>query len=517
MPTNNKLEFPFRLGADPEFNIMLKEDRIPADRILKILFKKNSSSGEGYKIKNAGELGWDGHSITGEIRPSPTYSPEKLVQNIGKLFEAMTKKSQLLEISTNSDKAPIGGHLHFELPDDLVGEDAKIRNIHKKMALFYIPVMIGEDLVNSRLRIKHGYGKLNDYETQSSSCNSNKHTYEFRCPNAEWITTPKIAQATIAYLATVFNEIINHPENMKKAKDIMIQNETQIQALQELALAKYVLVTKSILSKVKKHIKTFEYYKAYKEEIDYIFTPQKILKDKEKVNFEVTNGWKLVKNRTPNKKDLMSEKKMRELAKKISIDEIAGAISIPYNPDDSRCIDFSKALKDRIIAYSWKLKRNYFIFGLRKNIQNYIIMNGEYKILNGKDIRNKSDLDIAEEITGKMIMKYKTSTGKNTMKKEELENLILIGIPYEKRIDLKIKEFISIIHNIENNKEKINTPEQIQEIEDNNNKGILAKTYNKSQPNERLMTEDSRINQRENEQQAEQIRTELTREEATIS
>jgi hypothetical protein len=516
MPTQIKKEFPFRLGCDPEFNIILKENRIPADRILKILFKRESSSGEGYKIKNAGELGWDGHSITGEIRPSPAYSPEKLVQNIGELFEAMTKKSQLLEISTNSDKAPIGGHLHFELPDNLVGEDTKIKNIHKKMALFYIPVMIGEDLVNSRLRIKHGYGKLNDYETQSSNCNS-KHTYEFRCPNAEWITTPKIAQATIAYLATVYNEIINHPENMKRAKDIMIQNETQITALQELALAKYVLITKSILSKVKKHVKTFEYYKAYKEEIDYIFTPQKILKDKEKVNFEVTAGWKLVKSGTPNKKDLMNEKKMQELAKKLSVDEIAGAISVPYNPDDSRCIDFSKALKDRIIAYSWKLKRNYFIFGLRKDIKNYIIMNGEHKILDGKDIKSKSDLNVAEEIIEKMIMKYKTSTGKGSMKKEELANLILIGIPYEKRLDLKVREFISIVHDIENNKEKINTSKQIQEIESNDNEGILAKTYNKSQPNINLLTPDSRENQRENEQQAEQVRTDLAREEAAIS
>ena len=516
MPTQTNKDFPFRLGADPEFNIILGENRIPADRILQILFKKESTSGQGYKIKNAGELGWDGHSITGEIRPSPAYSPQKLVENIGQLFAAMTQKTKLLEISTNSDKAPIGGHLHFELPDHLVSEEAKIRNIHKKMALFYIPVMIGEDLVNSRLRIKHGYGRLDDYETQSSSCNS-KHTYEFRCPNAEWITTPKIAQATIAYLATVYNEILNHPENMKKAKDIMIQNETQIQALQELALAKYVLITKSILSKVKKHVKTFEYYKTYKTEIDYIFTPQRILKDKEKVNFEVTAGWKLVKNKTPIKKDLMNGKKMKELAKKISVDEISKAISMPYNPDDSRCIDFSKALKDSIIAYSWKLKYNYFIFGLRKDIKNYIIMNGQYKILNGKDIKSKSDLNIAEEIAEKMIMKYRTSTGKGTMKKEELENLILVGIPYEKRIDLKTKEFISIIHDIENNKEKIRTPEQIQEIKNNNNEGILAKAYNKSQPNMNIITNESRDNQRENEQQAERVREELAREETTTS
>ena len=512
----SKREFPFRLGADPEFNIMLKENRIPADKILRILFKKESQSGEGYKIKNAGELGWDGHTPTGEIRPSPAYSPEKLIQNIGELFAAMTKKSQLLEISTNSNAAPIGGHIHFELPQDLIGQETKLKNIHKKMALFYIPVMVGEDLVNSRLRIEHGYGKLNDYESQSTPDGKN-YTYEFRCPNAEWITTPKIAQATIAYLATVFNEIINHPENMKKAKDIMIQNETQIAALQELALAKYVLITKSILNKIRRHIKTFEYYKVYKEEIDYIFTPQKILKDKEKVNFEVTAGWKLVKSGTPNKKDLMSEKKMKILSKKLSIDEIAKAIPAPYNPDDSRCVDFAKVLKDKIIAYSWKLKYDYFIFGLRKDIKNYIIMNGHYNILYGEDIKSNTDLNLAEEIVEKMVMKYKTSIGKSSLKKEESNNLILIGIPYEKRINLETKEFISIIHDIEKNKEKIKTPEQIKEIINNKAGGVLYKAYNGSQPNQTLLTSESREDQRANERSAELIRATIATEQANAN
>ena len=105
---------------------MMKENRIPADRILQILFKKAESSGQGYKIKNAGELGWDGHSITGELRPSPAYSPEKLVQNIGELFAALTNKSKLLEISTSSNAAPIGGHIHFELPENLVNQELKL-------------------------------------------------------------------------------------------------------------------------------------------------------------------------------------------------------------------------------------------------------------------------------------------------------------------------------------------------------------------------------------------------------
>ena len=510
MPTQKDKKFPFHLGADPEFSVILGENRIPADRILRILFKEKqvSNTEEGYKINRAGELGWDGHHITGELRPAPEYTPQKLTENIGELLKAFTDKSQLLELSTNSDKAPVGGHLHFEISPELAGNQAKLRILHKKMALFYIPIMIGEDLVNSRLRIKNGYGKLKDFHSQPTP-DGIHYTYEFRCPNAEWLTTPKIAKATIAYFATIFNEIINHPENIKKIKNVMIQNESQIQALQELALTRYVSLTESILHKVKKHIKTFEYYESYKEEISYIFTPQKILRDKEKVNFEITNGWKLVKNKTPNKKDLMNEKKMKSLAEKTSIDEIAGAISIPYNPDDSKCADFSKALKDRIIAYNWKLKYNYFIFGLRKGIKNYIITNGDYKILEGKDIKNNKDIETMETIITKMIGKYKTATNKYSMKKEELQNIIFIGIPYKNRIDLKTKEFISTIHEIENRRKTPIERKELLKIINNKSEGILFNVYNKSQPNTNIITDESRNNQRDNENDTEEIRNEL--------
>ena len=93
----SKKEFPFKLGADPEFSIMLKDNRIPADRILNILFKDLESTGSGFKIKKAGEIGWDGHSLTGEIRPAPANTPRQLVENIRQLFTAMNEKSKGLK------------------------------------------------------------------------------------------------------------------------------------------------------------------------------------------------------------------------------------------------------------------------------------------------------------------------------------------------------------------------------------------------------------------------------------
>ena len=503
MTTKKKLEFPFKIGADPEFNVILKDNRIPADKIMKLLFTEEAYTGTGYKIAKAGEIGWDGHSSTGELRPAPSNKPKELTKNIGQLFAAMNNKSQLFDISTCSDKAPIGGHIHLELPENMVRETTKMTEIHKKIALFYIPVMLGEDLANSKLRMKHGYGKLTDYNVQSVA--NNTYTYEFRCPNAEWLTTPKIAQATLAYMATVYNEMMNNPDNVKNLKDIMIQNQSQIKALQELALTKYIMLVKSMLAKIKKHVRTFEYYEAYKEEINYIFTPQRILKDKEKVSFEITKGWKMAGNKVPTKRALLSEEKMKKLASKLPIDEITSAIAVPHNPDDTRCIDFAKSLKDRIIAYGWKMKRNYFVFGLRKGMKNYIVTNGNFELIIGEDVKKGTDLDTVINIMSKMLSKYQNSIGRD-LTLEEKKNLILVGIPYEKRIGLETKEFLTTIHNIETDKEKLQSQKERNKLEnDDGSEGELHKIYNRETTTTRLIDTDARERQQQLQDEHRQI------------
>ena len=513
MTTKRKLEFPFKIGADPEFNVILKDNRIPADKIMKLLFAKEDYTGSGYKIAEAGEIGWDGHCSTGELRPAPSNNPKKLTKNIGQLFAAMNNKSQLFDISTCSDKAPIGGHIHLELPTSMVNETSKMTEIHKKIALFYIPVMLGEDLANSKLRMKHGYGKLADYNIQAVS--NDCYTYEFRCPNAEWLTTPKITQATLAYMATIYNEVMNNPENLKNIKDITIQNQSQIKALQELALTKYIMLVKSMLAKIKKHVRTFEYYETYKEEIDYIFTPQRILRDKEKVNFEITKGWKMTGNKVPTKRALLSEEKMKKLASKLPIDEITSAIAVPHNPDDTRCIDFAKSLKDRIIAYGWKMKRNYFIFGLRKGMKNYIVTNGNFELIIGKDIKKGTDLGTVINIMSKMLSKYQNSLGKN-LTQEEKKDLILVGIPYEKRIGLETKEFLMTIHNIETDKEKIQPQEERDRLEnDDEVEGEIYKIYNRETTTTRLVDTNTREQQQRLQDEHRKINQDLNYLEAT--
>ena len=55
--------------------------------------------------------------------------------------------------------------------------------------------MISENKTNLNLRIKQHYGELNDFRIDKHfnyKDGTDGFTFEFRCPSAEWLTTPKI-------------------------------------------------------------------------------------------------------------------------------------------------------------------------------------------------------------------------------------------------------------------------------------------------------------------------------------
>lgn len=442
---------PFKIGADPEYIILLQNKLVPANQLLKNLFTNSPKGDMGYKVDSAGVLGWDGASATGEIRPSPCNSPLKLVKNIEKLFKHFVNKTELFALSTLSNKAPIGGHIHFELPQNKQGK-VSVGTIHKKMMAFYVPVMLGENNMNLRIRNRQNYGRLTDHR---SGEHGGTTTYEFRVPSAEWLTTPKIAEATLAYLSCVYNEIINKPNNLLRYRDFMTKNDAQAKALQELTISNFEALTALICNKVKKAIKTFEYYEHYKEQIDFILTPRKILREKEKVDYNIVVGWKLAHNSNPTKRQLLSEKQLQERATKVDMDSLACLITVQFNPDE--CVDmFVRAIKHRIVAMNWKLKNNYFLFGLKKGIKEPIVKDkaGRY-IFGAEQIKTQMDLYSMNGTFSRMNSRFRTNnaTANNDNKKE-----IVIGLPYDLRIKQNTRNIIELIHSIE---KKIYTPVEI--------------------------------------------------------
>lgn len=465
-------EFKFKIGADPELNLTMQNRKIDAHQTLifalsgKRNFKK-INQGLGFIVGNFGEIGWDGSDTTAEIRPSAANTPQQVVNNIANILKESSKHINLFDISTLSEFSPIGGHIHFEIPKKENWKKDKENSIHRKMSSFYLPILLSENKTNLNLRIRQGYGTLKDYRIEQKF----KHedgapgfTYEFRCPSAEWMTTPKLAEATLAYMAVVYHEVINKPNSFKKYSDVIYKSDKQGDALQTLAIMEFNLLTKQIMNRIRKYIKEFEMYEPYKNEIEYLFHPEKILKDKIKAEYNVSIGWKLNDNKiAPKKTDIISsKKKFQQKTKNSDLDEIKKIMNIHSN-DDTNVTLFAEALKDRVSAFNWKLKNNYFIFGIRKGINSIVTKNfiGDY--LTGKEIiKTKMDLDSMDDLFDRMrnkfhqnnsepiqqiVIDFKTGKPKNIK-----ENSIIIGLPYEMRTQENIKPFLELIWNIEKGK-----------------------------------------------------------------
>ena len=448
-------KFPFKIGADPEFNVLIQDRHFKADALFKSLFgNKFPEKTMGYKVDSAGEVGWDGNSDIAEIRPTPAYTPEKLAANIKKLIKTVVDNGPMLELSTLCDMGTVGGHIHFEMPK---GAEAKSQNIlsgiDKKLSSFYVPLLQNEDIINMKTRAKSTYGKLTDYRVDQ---HGDAWTFEFRSPSAEWLTTEKIAVSTLAYFATVYNEIMFHPKNFSKCNDFIFKNEKQSEAIQSLALSNYIIIMNNFKSKIRKYIKTFAAYKQYQKEIEFILSADRVQKEKIKAGYNMAVGWGLTTYKQPNKRLLFS----KELANaknnnNLDLETLIKILPVNYN-QDINVADFVNALKYKIIRFNWKLKYVYYFFGLKKGIEDFIIADKNMDWLYGKEqIKTMGDYDEIRKTFTKMNAKFpylRTRQQSNTEKNNK--NYIIMGIPYDLRLNLKTKPMLERLYEIEKGKLK---------------------------------------------------------------
>lgn len=471
------MSFKFTIGADPEFNLELDGKKLDAGQTIPALLKGHKEfklKNMGYELLKFGNIGWDGHGPTGEIRPAPNKEPSKVVENLKEIFTKFNGIAPTIEISTLSRYAPVGGHIHFEIPASMSNvpggpSNLKIQAIHKRIMSFMLPITLGENKVNLAIRIKGGSGDYGKYCTGGSfriepifkrADGTQGYTYELRTPSAEWLTTPKIAQATLAYLAVVYHEILNNTKKFNKDnEDLIIRTNDMGNALQSLALTEYKILTKALFNEIKKKIKKFELYEQYKDEINYILDPNKVLEDKQKANYDIRLGWGLASMAKPvSKSTILSEKAFNEIAKKKDIEVISKVYALDYNNDLNVKI-FVDRLQQKMAAFDWDLKKQYFIFGIRKGIESYLVMDHEKKMLKGLEIaKTTSDQKAIEKIMTNMYTKYtegtegevKTKVNFATGKIEKIsKNVVIVGIPYSDRLELNTKKFIETIYDIE--------------------------------------------------------------------
>jgi len=461
-----KKQFNFKLGSDPEFSFVKQDKRVNAKELLSLKIKegqlKMSDNEMGFKCAG-GEIGWDGCSATAELRPKPESDVEKIVKNIRNILEETVKNVQGFELSTLSTHAPVGGHIHFQIPEDVANSQTKQQILHKKVSSFFLPIMMSENKINLRLRMGSGsYGALTDFKGDNrfaKNDNTYDYTYEFRTPSAEWLCTEKICKATFAYLGTVYNEIVNNPKNFKKHMDVVYKNNEQAKSLHHLIITDYIGITESLFNRIKKAIKTFEFYQTYKEEIDYILNPLKVINDKKKANYEIIKGWELKTEKTkePTKKELLNEKKFQERAKAINLDTTSQIVQIAYN-DDINVNEFAKYLSDRITVFNWTVKKKYFLFGMKRGLEKPLVFNQKQEIFKGKElIKTVSDMEAMTDITKRISSKLSGSVEKkldiNTGALID-QDIIIIGLPYLLRMKRNFKEFINLIYEMEKSQVK---------------------------------------------------------------
>lgn len=467
MPINKKL-FDFKIGADPEFILTMQGRKVDAKQTMELMLRgkeelKPDRQGMGYDVGEFGNIGWDGASSTGEVRPKASNNPQILTDNLGGLFKAFSKHIKICDLSTISEFSSVGGHIHLEVPRGEKWSNEKKNTIHRRLASFYLPMLISENKTNLNLRLKQGYGSIKDQRIEQKfkyEDGTPGYTFEFRCPSAEWLTTPKLANATLAYMAVVYHEILKHPKSFTKFNDIVYKSDKQGDALQTLAIMEFDLLTNSILTKAKKYIRTFEMYSSYKDEIEYIFNPKQIIKDKQKADYNIARGWKLIETTIPKKSEILASRKtIKDIAEKSDFDILKRVMNIHYN-DDTNVGMFAENLKDRVAAFNWKLKNNYFIFGMRKGINEIIAKNmkGEY-LTGNKVIKTILDKNAMDRLFDKMNNRFENSnnmdnrgttidftTGKP---KDMRESIIVIGIPYESRVKEDMKPFLNFIWSLE--------------------------------------------------------------------
>lgn len=458
-------KLPFKIGADPEFTFVSNNIRYSAHELISKFCKgkKEFVADDkilGYVIDEAGTLGWDGHDSSGEIRPKENSDPREVTKNIGILLQEAYKCMPTAEIKTTSLWMSIGGHIHLEAKDYLKRNQKTQKILQRALASLALPLLANENPINVEIRREQGagYGDILDARV-------NGVTYEFRPLTAEWITTPEICNATLAYLGVIWNELYNHPERIEEFAEIIAKTDQQIRALQEITIDEYGALTEGLINRIKKHVRKFELYEEFKTECEFIFDIKKIKEIKEKIDFNIVKGWKFKeineKTQMPSIKEIVNQKTTQEKLKNINMDDVMNYIQIFWT-QERNMEKVARKIGDTVIAWKWNLSNRYFLMSLPKGIPSIVMMNGKKEFLTGTEmIKTQADHQKLKQLMFGSLEGFqernefqRTSINlKNGKAETDEQKSIIIGIPYQTREeDIGIENILKLIHKNETKK-----------------------------------------------------------------
>ncbi len=461
-------KFPFHMGADPEFLLFNGTRGLDAQGLMRTFFQKNTGlvpKSQGYQLPTFGEIGWDGAASTGELRPDPSDDPLKLTNNLRQLIACLGTSIPFVDFTTLSIGSPIGGHIHLDMPSHLIGvasgneyvgpnskEKKEMARIEKLISTFIMPLFASDNRISANGRVNGGsYGRADDFRYQTLP--NGKLTIELRGISAEWLSTPKTAYATLSYIGVVWNEILKKNNDLITEKAVL-KTKKHIDSIQTMMLSDYKYIEEAVVKGIGKMVKGFELYQDYKAQIDFILNPDAVMKEKERNGWNLNTGWQLGKNwKTPTKKELLNEKAITESLKNADQAAISQGFLVPYN-DDYNMPFMAKAISDRIASLNWKLGNEYFLFGLKKGIDGYAAFHCKEEKFYA--VPKNSPIERTTESSKKMSNRFKEILRsdiridpKNGKVRIWGNNQIIIGIPYDVRVENNVKGLINLIHDIE--------------------------------------------------------------------
>ena len=378
--------FPLTVGADPEFAVYhpTTHQFISANNIL---------MDEDYRE----EIGLDGNSDTGELRPKPQSNPLALAKEIKRLVRMIVFNSEYVNLRKNnlhasSEHLALGGHIHFghsllqrpRMPSrtseqirrntsqSLSEENSyfakerdwteKLTTINKCLDLTIgFPLMFLEKENYSKQRKNRGYGRLKDWRVQP-------HGFEYRTPPS-FIAEEKLTQAilTIAY-STVFENLFYNwlpPFRM-----------TNITGFETCYQENFSMILKPYLKLCYKNIKELTGYHLWKDHFQYLF--RNASREKEILTTEIKSGWgfKIALPRQP--KPLNPKTFLIKLLKYLPKDTMPDRIRTftASSSEDYQCENISNKV-DKTLSYIIPDKTiqhtppvSLYIFGYKKEREN---------------------------------------------------------------------------------------------------------------------------------------------------
>jgi hypothetical protein len=437
--------FKYLMGADPEFTITFRGEKIAASTVEQILFNSTHNN------IPEGQVGCDGCSSTGEIRPNASDNLKDMVKNVGACLKLIaTNLPEGFDLTTISMYSPIGGHIHLNMPFGYANKD----KYTKILPVLCFPIFVGENNISNAMRIAGGYGSMVDHRDQGTWDKDGKRysRFEMRGLSAEWLISEKICRGVLAYVEMVNEELIENPKIYDMAKELMVKSSQDENLLSSIYLTKNKMFIPVIMEKISRMVKKFKRYKDFKEEVDFILDYKKVLIEKKRCEYSIIKGWKF---------------KQPKKIKEEHLKKLNGLISVAYN-SDINMDKFAESLGNEILLNNWN-KNQYMIFGVKEIEQflPFIWEKGRVKFIEVKGyetfIKNKENLVIATNKAVRMGERFNVNSEieRNYIWNKEKTKMtvkdkprIIIGIPRNIREKNRFNSLNKLIKTIESNKFK---------------------------------------------------------------